>query len=146
MGTSKKNNNTPKYFQFMLTELINRKKKMDKHEKAKINWSIFVFTSMAIAFIYIIYTYFIHTASTNIRQFFTLNTSTILLIMITTLGVLQVKYFKKKEEKAEKEYEELRLEIIERSPEFWQEDQDWSKRHLIFTQIKSENDINLFHK
>ena len=56
------------------------------------------------------------------------------------------KYAKKKLDKAEKEYEELRYEIIDRQEELWDTRERWQKRHELFEWLAKEYDVNLFHK
>ena len=55
-------------------------------------------------------------------------------------------YYKKKMDKAEKEFHALRCEIIDRSKDLWKNDVAWKNRHILFNKFKDLYDINLFHE
>ncbi len=67
---------------------------------------------------------------------------TITLIFFTGLG----SYFKRKKEKHEKEYQDLRREIVQKSPIQWRYPFDWEKRNEVYLKMKDEKDINLYHE
>ncbi|MDQ0232930.1 hypothetical protein J2S19_004254 [Metabacillus malikii] len=66
--------------------------------------------------------------------------------LLIVSGYATAQYFKKKEDKAETEFNNLRCEVIRKSAELWQKPSQWQNRHEVFTMMKSEYDINLFHE
>ena len=49
-------------------------------------------------------------------------------------------------EKAEKEYQLLRCEIIQKSKLLWENESEWKNRHKVFEMMKNNFDINLYHE
>ncbi|WP_070121174.1 DUF2663 family protein [Bacillus marinisedimentorum] len=67
------------------------------------------------------------------------------------LFILAVQYavlltYKMKEDMAKEEYENLRIEIISRSEEFWKTEDQWKERAEVFRYLKDFYEINLFHE
>lgn len=52
----------------------------------------------------------------------------------------------KKRDKAEKEYQGLRKEIISKSRDLWTKEEEWKNRHKVFEMMKNTFDINLYHE
>ncbi|MED1561274.1 hypothetical protein AJ85_13335 [Alkalihalobacillus alcalophilus ATCC 27647 = CGMCC 1.3604] len=142
------NSEVPAFFDEMLQELIKRKKKLDKMEKSLKIWSIFVLSALAIISVIALYSFLFGRLRTGFsyHQLLQMDSSTIFLILLLVTGIFQVRYFQKKEKKAEKEFEELRFEMIDKSPEIWNDDIQWKKRHRFFKAIEKRHDINLFYK
>ncbi len=53
---------------------------------------------------------------------------------------------KKKLDKAEKEFQLLRCEIINKSKQLWEKEEEWKNRHKVFEMMKKNYDINLYHE
>ncbi|MGG1691574.1 YpbF family protein [Bacillus ginsengihumi] len=66
-----------------------------------------------------------------------------LLLIVCLWGMSKILFDKK--EKAEKEFQDLRCEIIDRSKDLWK-GEAWKKRHEIFEMMKTQYDINLYHE
>ena len=49
-------------------------------------------------------------------------------------------------DKAEKEYQLLRCEIITKSKLLWEKESEWKNRHKVFEMMKKNYDINLYHE
>ncbi|WP_332630051.1 DUF2663 family protein [Halalkalibacter flavus] len=138
----------PEIVKVMLEELVARKEKLEKFEKAKMYWSIF---AMGCAALFLLF----GSASLS-RQQMSLNTNILsamvghplilLLMLLLSVGFIQLRLFVKKAKKAEKEFDELREEIIDRSSELWEKDSDWKSREALYSYIKKEHNINLYHK
>ncbi|MEB1806891.1 MAG: YpbF family protein [Bacillaceae bacterium] len=81
-------------------------------------------------------------------NFLTLITSGFLYLYIGLflICLLFMKNAKKKLDKAEKEYEELRSEVIDRQEQLWDTAELWRKRHELFKFLNEEYKVNLFHK
>jgi len=58
----------------------------------------------------------------------------------------RIKFIDKKAEKAEKEYNALRCEIIQRSEELWPEGEKRNNRHRFFKEMLEKHDINLYYE
>ena len=53
---------------------------------------------------------------------------------------------KQQKDKKEKEYQELRCEIVNRSKDLWKKEEHWKNRHIDFEAMKKTYDINLYHE
>lgn len=58
----------------------------------------------------------------------------------------RLKFLDKKAEKAEKEYNALRSEVIQRTEELWPEGEKRDNRHRFFREMKEKYDINLYYE
>ncbi|ERN54136.1 YpbF family protein [Alkalihalophilus marmarensis] len=133
----------------MLEEMIARKEKWEKLNKAKNHWSSFTLLSLGLFLLFgaqvLRGSSGLHFSS-NFLSILVGNTILLLLILLFIVGIVQVKLLSKKTTKAEIEFEALREECIERSSELWEKDQSWQQRESVFTYMKTEHDINLYHK
>ncbi len=64
----------------------------------------------------------------------------ILLLFVASWSVVA----KRQSDKLEDEFHQLRIEIIENSSDFWQ-DESWENRHKVFAQLQEKFDINLYY-
>ncbi|WP_088102250.1 DUF2663 family protein [Halalkalibacter urbisdiaboli] len=150
MGELKKwklNESVTGVIEVMLEELITRKHKLEKLEKAKTWWSLLVMFCLAV-FLFFGYEHFMKgsTYGANFLSILFENQLLLLLIVVLAIGLSQVRYFEKKAKKAEKEFDALREEFIDRSSELWDGDEDWTNRQNVFTMMEKEFEINLFYK
>ena len=132
----------------MAEELISRQRKMNKLEKARIIWTSFLLGCLLIFvfFGYKIYNWKGLAFSGEYLSAFTSYPLFILLILVLVIAFIQLNIFEKKGKKAEKEFEELRAEFIDRNAELWEKDRDWKNREEVYSYMKKEYDINLYHK
>jgi len=72
------------------------------------------------------------------------NNLTFLVFCIGMYGMMNL--LKEKKDKAEKEFHNLRREIVDRSKDFWKKEEEWKNRHLVFEIMKKYYDINLYHE
>ena len=73
------------------------------------------------------------------------------IVNISLLGLTIISYgsmnvLKQQKDKKEKEYQELRCEIVDRSKDLWKKEEEWKNRHLVFEIMKNKYDINLYHE
>lgn len=138
----------PEVVKVMLEELVTRKNKVEKMEKAKTRWSLFSMFSASIFCLFGYQAFQVQQTSlnSNILNALVGQPAVLLLMLLLSIGFIQLHFFGKKEKKAEKEYDELREEIIVRSPEFWETDVTWESREAVFSYMKNEHDINLYHR
>lgn len=132
----------------MLIKCVEKKRKFDKLDTQLkfVTWlSIFITFFITYYFyktIYVPYSYsfdalFTAFVSKKINGY-------ILLILIGFFCYMKV--LKDQKEKAEKEFDELRREIIDKSKDLWKKDEAWETRHIVFEMMKREYDINLYHE
>ncbi|MFK3937925.1 DUF2663 family protein [Alkalihalobacillus sp. NPDC078783] len=127
----------------ILDELINRKTKLDQFEKRKNRASLIV-----IILILVFAAFGVKWGGHGMLGLpFSLNGFIgIFLAMLLGIGCFRMFHFNKKTDKADKEFEELREEFIQRQEEFWQDDRNWKERHKVFTQLQHTHDINVFYR
>lgn len=131
----------------MLQKVVNKKKKFDRN-KARHIYSIW--STMLLITVYLVYlnmTVMEH--SINFAAMFSsyVEDSINLYFLIFTVGSFGLmNLLKEKREKAEKEYHDLRCEIIDRSKDLWKKEDEWKNRHIVFEMMKQHFDINLYHE
>lgn len=132
----------------MLQHVVDRKLKFEKLQRKHraIMWSMIIISSLFFVYLYkyvfIPYSYSFFTMfSVFVNQF---NHLFFLICTIGYYGYLTI--IKNKMEKAEKEYQLLRCEIIHKSKLLWENESDWKNRHKVFEMMKKNFDINLYHE
>ncbi|MGR3764871.1 YpbF family protein [Rossellomorea sp. NS-SX7] len=130
----------------MLNNLVDRKQKFDRAKKLHlyILWTA-MFT--AFCFLYYVTKAILEPYSYSFGTMFSVYVSDSIHLLISVFlaglfGAVKVLYQQK--EKKEKEYQDLRKEIIDRSKDLWK-DEAWKRRHQVFDKMKSQFDINLYH-
>lgn len=131
----------------MLERLIERKAKYDRHKNTHffllsmtLLYSIFLF--------YFSYNFVIVSHNYSIIDSLFVFFQTNYLLVLMAIGLIlygATKIFFNRKKKAEKEYEDLRCEIIERSSDRLF-DAVWHERYKLFDQLQSKYDINLYHE
>lgn len=132
----------------LLNELVARKHKWEVVEKAKARWSLFLLGCLALL-VFAVYRLIFGTGAVFSHRLISVLTTDPFFIGamgLCAIGYWQLRFFSKKEDKAEKEYEELRLDIITRSPELWEDDRSWKKREQTYDFMKRVHGVNLYHK
>jgi hypothetical protein len=132
----------------MLQNVFNHKKKFDKYKKYLIlcTWSSLFF--FLILFFYMNQFIIEPHASSAEKIFVAIVQDGFLFLIIGILIFLSGlgTYYKKKKDKHEKEYQDLRKEIVQKSPLQWRYPFDWEKRNEVFAKMKEVKDINLYHE
>ncbi|GAE35892.1 DUF2663 family protein [Halalkalibacter akibai] len=136
----------PEIVGIMLEELVARKNKVEKMEKAKMRWSLFAMGCAAIFFLFGYKAFGNVGMSNNILNVLLGSPLILVLLLLLSIGFIQLNFFVKKTTKAEKEFDELREELISRSTELWETDDTWESREAVYSFMKREHDINLYHK
>ena len=132
----------------MLENVRKRKKKFDD---TKLWHYISIYATLSLALIFMAYFYFtiylhfsysfLAVLSATINDSFSVSLLSIVLIGLGSMNVL-----KQQKEKKEKEYQELRCEIVDRSKDLWKKEDEWKNRHVVFETMKKKYDINLYHE
>lgn len=132
----------------MLQNVVVRKKKFEALKKKHLQS---LWATMIIAALFLIYLY-LYIAVPYSYSFFKMfsvfvdDFSHFLFLAITTGIYGYMLIIKKKMDKAEKEFQLLRCEIINKSKQLWEKEDEWKNRHKVFDMMKKNYDINLFHE
>jgi len=132
----------------MLENVRKRKKKFDN---AKMWHYLSVYATLFFAFIFIIYFNLTIVKQYSYSFLSMLSASlndavAVFLIGISVIGFGAMNLLKQQKEKKEKEYQELRCEIVDRSKDLWKKEEEWKNRHIVFEIMKKQYDINLYHE
>ncbi|RHW41220.1 DUF2663 family protein [Neobacillus notoginsengisoli] len=132
----------------MLDNVVKRKKKF---EKAKLKHHVSIAAALMVAGVFLAYTYYtvVLNYSYSFYSMFSafVQKGTNFYLLITTFSLYGMMIiFKEQRDKKEKEYHELRCEIVDRSKDLWKKEDEWKSRHLVFEMMKREYDINLYHE
>ncbi|WP_040208312.1 DUF2663 family protein [Neobacillus jeddahensis] len=131
--------------------LENVRKRKTKFDKAKM-WHYFsIYGTLFGAFVFIVYFYltiYKHYSFSFLSMLSaTLNdTVAMFLLVLSMIGFGTMNLLKQQKEKKEKEYQELRCEIVDRSKDLWKREEEWKNRHFVFEVMKKHYDINLYHE
>ncbi|MCR6110621.1 DUF2663 family protein [Bacillus sp. A301a_S52] len=71
------------------------------------------------------------------------------ILFFTILSIITFAWLQQvtaKFEKAEKDYDQLKEDMIDRAADIWSSPEAWKKRSEIFRELKEKHDINLYHK
>lgn len=130
-----------------LLSLMKKKEKENKMQK-RLNWvggvTIMVIVTLA--------TYFYFKMKMNggvgsSALTFILSDTLILTFMaILSMLIYSMFQFKRKFDKAEKDVDKIREDIMDRSYEFWRTKEELEERYKVFEYLKDKEDINLYHK
>jgi hypothetical protein len=132
----------------ILENVIKRKAKYDllkKRHKIAVWATLF----LGAAFFFYVYFTIVRNYAYSFERMFSefvgnKNNMTFLIAAIGMYGYMNL--LKGKMEKAEKEFHDLRCEIIDRSKDLWSRQEEWENRHQIFEMMKKNYDINLYHE
>jgi hypothetical protein len=132
----------------MLENVRKRKQKFDDAKK----WHYFaIYSTLSFAFLFFSY-FYLTVAKIYSYSFFAMfsaavNDSVNVLLFFVTLCLFgAMNLLKQQKDKKEKEYQELRCEIVDRSKDLWKKEDQWGNRHIIFEMMKKNYDINLYHE
>lgn len=132
----------------MLENVRKRKKKFDDIKK----WHyLSVYATLFFAFIFTVYFYitFVKPFSFSFLAMLSAvlnDAAAVYLLAFTIVGFGAMNLLKQQKEKKEKEYQELRCEIVDRSKDLWKKEEEWKNRHIVFEIMKKQYDINLYHE
>lgn len=132
----------------IIQELVIRKK---LHQKKKANYKFIMLiavisTIMLVSnFLIMFYSVDSHSA-VGMYALFRNDTLTFVLFLATIASMLLVKFYRVGLTDAKADYKALRLEVVQKSTDLWQEVESWNHRHKVFQELKKEYDINLFYE
>ncbi len=70
----------------------------------------------------------------------------LLFIFVLFFSIYSMVHFRRKFDKAEKDVDKIREDMMDRSNEFWKTPEELQERYKVFKYLKDKEDINLFHK
>jgi len=132
----------------MLDNVVKRKRKF---EKAKLKHHLSIAATLMMTGLFLFYTYhtivlsYSYSFYAMFSAFVQKGTNFYLLIATFSLYGAMIIY-KEQRDKKEKEFHELRCEIVDRSKDLWKKEEEWKSRHIVFEMMKREYDINLYHE
>lgn len=131
--------------------LENVRKRKEKFDRFKLRHNLSIWATIILAAIFLTYLYFTVASiySYSFAAMFSafVNDSNNLTLFVFCVGMYgAMNLLKGKKDKAEKEYHELRCEIVDRSKDYWKKEEEWRNRHLVFEMMKNMYDINLYHE
>jgi hypothetical protein len=133
------------------TMLDNVRKRKEKFDQSKRFHTIVMWATLITASIYFVYLYltiakpYSYSFAAMFSAF--VEDSNNLYFFVFTVGLFgYMNLLKQKTDKKEKEFHELRCEIVDRSKDLWKKDDAWKNRHVIFEMMKKHYDINLYHE
>lgn len=132
----------------MLENVRKRKVKFDTVKR----WHyLSIYSMLLFAFLFFSYFYFMIAKQYSYSFFAMFSASVSDAINISLLAGTVILYgamnvLRQQKDKKEKEYQELRCEIVNRSKDLWKKEEHWKNRHVDFDVIKKTYDINLYHE
>jgi hypothetical protein len=131
--------------------LENVRKRKEKFDIAKKKHDIAIIATLITATFYLSYFYLtiakIYSYSFSAMFSASVNDSKNIFLFIFTIGLYgAMNVLRQQKEKKEKEYQELRCEIVDRSKDYWKREEEWKNRHIVFEVMKKTYDINLYHE
>ncbi len=132
----------------MLQNVIDRKRKFDFLKKKHFRTTLI---TIILALVYVGYVYILYVKPYSYSffdMFFAfISNSSAFFYCIVIFGIYgYMLILKKKMDKAEREYHALRCEIVDRSKDLWKKESAWKERHKVFSMLKENYDINLYHE
>ena len=131
--------------------LENVRKRKIKFDTAKRWHYLTIYSMLLFAFLFFSYFYF-RIAKQYSYSFFAMFSASVSdavnigLFAITAILYGAMNVLSQQKDKKEKEYQELRCEIVNRSKDLWKKEEHWKNRHLDFEVMKKTYDINLYHE
>jgi hypothetical protein len=142
------NEHTDEPTKVMLQKVTEHKIKFDKYKSNLILCTWISLITFIILFFYMKF-FIIDPYSSSIERMFSVIVKDSTLFGLFCLLLIfsgTSSYLKKRKDKAEKEYHDLRIEIIQKSPLNWKYPFGWEERDNVFKTMKKEKDINLYHE
>ncbi|MDP4107475.1 MAG: YpbF family protein [Bacillota bacterium] len=132
----------------ILENVVKRKRKFDLYKKRH---TVTIWVTISIVSLFFLYLY-LSIATKYSYSFAAMFSAFVkdtnnLTFLVATVGMYgYMNLLKGKKEKAEKEFHDLRCEIVDRSKDLWNKEDAWKNRHLVFEMMKKNYDINLYHE
>lgn len=131
---------------YLVKAIIKAKLKETKTEKRLFRAGLYVLGSVA-GFLFYLSTQWDSLINSS-SMLTTIASDPIVLIFMSLLGISYVylQNIKFKFEKAEKDYDKLKEDMVDRAHDIWSTPEEWKERSRVFDELKRTYDINLYHK
>ncbi|MCE7791048.1 YpbF family protein [Salipaludibacillus sp. CUR1] len=133
--------------EYLIEAVIKAKEKETVSEKRVIRAGTAVLLCAGVLVMYVIYQW---SRMTQMESAFLLNLIAdpivLMFMLIIGLSYAILQNEKYKYEKAEKDYDLLKEDIIDRASEIWSSPEAWEERAELFSELKQKHNINLYHK
>ncbi|MGC4376260.1 DUF2663 family protein [Fictibacillus sp. Mic-4] len=132
----------------VLKNLVRKKEEKDRFERLAQKWSFAMFLVGLGTFLYLFLVIWPKVLVQHVNLVYMLMSDKVIMgaIFLYGLSLFQFSFYKKKHKKADEEFELVRNDVIERGDELWSEPEQWKNRHHILAFMKSEYNINIYHK
>jgi len=134
--------------QYILESVITKKEKLSATQKSMNKWKWAFFGCLLLGMSYL----FVFTSQLNLRafsdfiQFFLDDSKHLFLLIIIVSTYFKMIQMQKQCDKLEKEFNDLRCEIIQKSKDIWSTPAQWENRKDLYAAMKQTYDINLYHE
>ncbi|AQX53886.1 DUF2663 family protein [Priestia flexa] len=134
--------------QYILESVINKKEKLSATQKSmnKWKWVFFVCLLFGISYLFVFTSRLNLIAFSDFIQFFLDDSKHLLLLIIIFSTYFRMIQMQKQCDKVEKEFNDLRCEIIQKSKDIWSTPAQWESRKDLYAAMKQTYDINLYHE
>jgi hypothetical protein len=131
----------------VLAQLVEKKAEKDRWKKGLNQWGFSMIFVVVATFFYL-YLFKIKNASSLSNPLTLLFVDEMVWICVVFLifSSFHLIWMRKKCKKAEDEFEAIRLDFIDRNEEWWSDEAQWEKRHIVMEFMKKEYNINIYHK
>ncbi|RNA69108.1 DUF2663 family protein [Alteribacter keqinensis] len=126
--------------------LVKAKRKEEKAEKTVIRAGILCLCVLALAVFYMITAVFLSHHSSQYWTVMIHDPVMIILIAVLVYTFANLKNKKKSQDKAERDFDRLREDVIDRSSDIWQLQHSTADRETYYQHLMKEHNINLYHK
>ncbi|WP_160112356.1 DUF2663 family protein [Salicibibacter kimchii] len=128
----------------LIRELIERKKEEKKRERS-VTFAAWIATAAFALMLLLLFSMEESNVGPAIMPFFRSDYGLTLVALCTGASAFLI-IEKKKRDKAEKEYTELRKEVVDRYEEIWNTEQLRAYSYPLFEWLEREHDVNLYHQ
>ncbi|OIJ15891.1 hypothetical protein BKP35_02565 [Anaerobacillus arseniciselenatis] len=130
--------------------LMSLMKKKEKEKKAEKKLNKVGFTTIGVIILFTVYFYFKIKVSGGLGASalsFILSDIMILIFIVSLMFLIFYMFeVKRKFDKAEKDVDKIRDDLIDRSSIIWRSPEERKLRYEVYKYLKDKQDINLFHK
>ncbi|MDQ0244275.1 putative membrane protein [Bacillus fengqiuensis] len=132
----------------MLQSIIDKKRKLDQiNEKEKqIRWLLLGCLALISLYVFFSFQQLSLITYRAVFSFVLSSVSHLAMILIVFSLYYYLLQIRKKSEKTEKEFHDLRCEVIQKSPNLWGDAEKWEARQHVFSMMKKEYDVNLYYE
>ncbi|HWO95723.1 MAG TPA: DUF2663 family protein [Bacillus sp. (in: firmicutes)] len=132
----------------MLQSVIDKKRKLDQinEKEKKIRWLLLGCLALICLYIFLSFQQLAFITYHSVLSFLLSSVSHLVMILVIFSLYYYLLQVRKKSEKTEKEFHDLRCEVIQKSPDLWGDAEKWEARQHVFSMMKEEYDVNLYYE